>query len=138
MCIGFHSFGQTDLDKTDVKKAGMNYLEGFYEGDTLKLKQALAPALHKFGFWKSEKTGTYGKASYMTYKGAIAYAAGVLKKKNFAKADAPKNVEVLEVMEYIAIAKITAWWGYDYVLLSKQSGKWLIEQVIWQGPYTAK
>jgi hypothetical protein len=34
----------------------------------------------------------------------------------------------------IASAKVTAWWGIDYVLLSKQGDKWIIEQVLWEGP----
>jgi len=32
-----------------------------------------------------------------------------------------------------ASAKVTAWWGIDYVLLSKQGDKWVIEQVLWEG-----
>jgi len=55
-------------------------------------------------------------------------------KKNFAKPDSPKKVEVLDIGIAIASAKVTAWWGIDYVLLSKQGDKWTIEQVLWEGP----
>ena len=55
-------------------------------------------------------------------------------KKSFAKPDAPKKVEVLDIGNTIASAKVTAWWGIDYVLLSKQTDKWVIEQVLWEGP----
>ena len=55
-------------------------------------------------------------------------------KKSFAKPDAPKKVEVLDIGNTIASAKLTAWWGIDYVLLSKQPDKWVIEQVLWEGP----
>ncbi|NNK81307.1 MAG: hypothetical protein HKO93_07400, partial [Flavobacteriales bacterium] len=47
---------------------------------------------------------------------------------------APMEVEVLDVMNHIAAAKVTAWWGYDYILLSKEGDKWMIEQVLWEGP----
>ena len=70
----------------------------------------------------------------MTYRQALDYAKNVMEKKNFAKADAPKKVEVLDVMNTIASAKVTAWWGVDYILLGKQNGKWIIEQVLWEGP----
>jgi len=41
---------------------------------------------------------------------------------------------VLDVMNAIASAKVTGWWGYDYILLSKQNDKWMIEEVLWKGP----
>jgi len=70
----------------------------------------------------------------MIYRQALDYAKGVLAKKSFAKADAPKKVEVLDIMKTTAAAKVTAWWGIDYILLSKQNGKWMIEEVLWEGP----
>ena len=70
----------------------------------------------------------------MSYREAIDYARKVFEKKSFAKADAPKKVEVLDIMNTIAVAKVTAWWGMDYVLLGKQDDKWMIEQVLWEGP----
>ena len=122
-------------DKELVTKACMNYLEGFYEGDQAKLKAALKPTLHKFGFWKSEKTKKFGKASYMTFEGALKFAKNVKEKKNFAKKGSPKKVEILDLMDKIAAVKVTAYWGTDYMLLAKQdNGGWMIEQVIWQGP----
>ena len=118
-----------------VEAACMNYIEGFYEGDTKKLINCLQPTLHKFGFWKDDKTGKYGeKGHYMTFEEAKDYARDVLEKKKFPGADAPKHVEVLDMMEHIACAKVTAWWGYDYMLLTKKGDKWMIEQVLWEGP----
>lgn len=70
----------------------------------------------------------------MTWRQAIDYAKGVFEKKNFAKPEAPKKVEILDVLNSIASAKVTAWWGIDYILLSKQNNEWIIEQVIWEGP----
>lgn len=121
-------------DKENVEKACLNYIEGFYEGDTAKLVAALKPTLYKIGFWKNKTTGAYDFDGQMTYRQALDYAKGVLAKKNFAKADAPKKVEVLDIMKTTAAAKVTAWWGVDYILLSKQNGKWMIEEVLWEGP----
>ncbi|HET9745139.1 MAG TPA: nuclear transport factor 2 family protein [Chitinophagaceae bacterium] len=121
-------------DRESVEKACMNYIEGFYEGDTTKLIAALKPTLYKIGFWKNKTSGAYDFDGQMTYRQALDYAHGVLAKKNFAKADAPKEVQVLDVMKTTAAAKVTAWWGVDYILLSKQNGKWMIEEVLWEGP----
>jgi len=121
-------------DKENIERACLNYLEGFYEGDTTKLITALKPTLYKIGFWKNRTTGIYDFDGQMSYRQALDYAKNVLAKKNFAKADAPKKVEVLDIMKTTAAAKVTAWWGYDYILLSKQNEKWIIEEVLWEGP----
>jgi hypothetical protein len=121
-------------DKEKIGKACLNYIEGFYEGDTVKLIAALKPSLYKIGYWQNNKTGIYEYDGQMTWRQALDYAKGVMAKKNFAKADAPKKVEVLDIMNSIASAKVTAWWGVDYILLSKQGDQWMIEQVLWEGP----
>ena len=121
-------------DKENVERACLNYLEGFYEGDTTKLITALKPTLYKIGFWKNKTTGVYDFDGQMSYRQALNYAKNVLDKKHFAEVDAPKKVEVLDIMKTTAAAKVTAWWGIDYILLSKQNGKWMIEEVLWEGP----
>ena len=124
----------TAQEKEKIERACLNYIEGFYEGDTAKLIKALKPTLYKIGYWKNKTTDIYEFDEHMTWRQALDYGKGLMAKKNFAKADAPKKVEVLDVMNTIASAKVTAWWGVDYVLLSKQGGKWMIEQVLWEGP----
>ena len=125
---------QSTTEKELVKKTCMDYLDGFYQGDTTKIINSLRPTLHKFGFWKDDKSGNYENAGNMTFEQAKNYAKNIFEKKNFAKEDAPKKVEILGIMNHIAAAKVTAWWGVDYILLSKAENKWMIEQVIWEGP----
>lgn len=124
---------QTNEDKQKVERACLDYLEGFYQGDTTKLIRSLSSSLYKFGYWRN-KSGQYEADGQMTFREAVKYARNVLAKKNFAKADAPKKVEVLDVMDQIASAKVSAWWGWDYILLAKHGDQWIIEQVLWQGP----
>jgi len=121
-------------NKVLIEKACMDYIEGFYEGDSVKLIRSLSPALFKFGYWQDKKTGKYAPDGNMTWQQAIDYAKRVFEKKKFAKADAPKKVEVLDIMNTIAAAKVTAWWGVDYLLLAKQNDKWMIDEVLWEGP----
>ncbi len=120
--------------KQQIERAFLDYLEGFYEGDTSKLIRSLKPSLYKFGYWKNKASGKYDPDGNMTFQQAIDYAKKVFEKKHFAKPDSPKKVEVFDIMNTTASAKVTAWWGYDYILLSKQNGKWMIEQVLWEGP----
>jgi Putative lumazine-binding len=138
ICILFLSlvvkFAAAQSPKEKVERACLDYVEGFYEGDTVKLIKSLKPSLYKFGYWKNKTTNIYESDGQMTYREALDYAKKVFEKKNFPKAGAPKKVEVLDIMNTIASAKVTAWWGVDYVLLSKQGDEWMIEQVLWEGP----
>jgi hypothetical protein len=131
LASSIHVRAQT-ADSILVQRAALDYIEGFYEGDTVKLQRALSPTLFKYGYYKSE-TGEYA-GEPMTYAEAIAYAKRVFEKKRFAKPDAPKEVFVLDVQAHIACVKIHAWWGLDYVLLARKGNAWIIEQVLWQGP----
>lgn len=135
--IGFQLQAQTN-DTELVERACLNYLEGFYEGDTMKIISTLKPTLYKFGYWKSKKTGEYKAQGLMSFDKAVAYSRNVLKKKDFPSKEAPKKVEVLDVMNHIAAAKVTAWWGVDYILLTKNGDKWMIDQVLWEGPLEKK
>lgn len=120
--------------RKEIERACLDYIEGFYEGDTTKLERSLKPTLYKFGYWKNKTTGSYEPDGQMTFRQAIDYAKRVAEKKNFAKEDSPKKVEILDVGNSIAAAKVTAWWGIDYILLSRQNDRWMIDQVLWEGP----
>jgi hypothetical protein len=58
----------------------------------------------------------------------------VRENKRFAPASAPKEVVIYEVLDQIASAKVTAFWGVDYLLMAKHDGKWMISHVLWQTP----
>ena len=50
----FSKFASSQLAKEEITRACLNYIEGFYEGDTAKLIQSLKPSLYKFGYWKEK------------------------------------------------------------------------------------
>src|ERR1044071_2802188 len=97
-----------------VRAAVLDYVEGFYEGDTVKLKRSVSATLYKYGYWRDKQTNKYG-GEQMTFRQAVDYTKGVMEKKRFAKADAPKNIVILDQEEQVACAKLTAWWGIDYL-----------------------
>lgn len=129
---------QQATEEEKVKAACTDYIEGFYEGDESKLKRSVSPNLLKFGYMKQRGKETFASAGQMTFEEALGYARSVKQNQRFPKADAPRDVEIYEVSDQIAAAKVTAWWGFDYILLAKKEGKWMIEQVLWQGPLKKK
>lgn len=120
-------------DRDAVQRAVLDYLEGFYEGDSAKLVRALRPELFKYGFWK-EKDSTRYAGERMTYTEAIAYAVRFRAQHRTTPPNAPREVTLFEVLDQTASAKVRAWWGSDYVLLGKYDGRWMISHVLWQGP----
>ena len=121
----------TATDRDGVKQAVLDYVEGFYEGDTTKLQRSLRPELAKYGFWKAKDSTRYA-GSQMTFTEALAYARRVRAQSRPTPATAPKLVELLDVQDQTASAKLTAWWGTDYLLLAKYDGRWMISHVVWQ------
>ena len=116
-----------------VERASLDYLEGFYEGDTSKLKRSLSPKLLKFGYSKRRGETLFSSRGQMTFEEAINYALNV-KARGRTRQVPEGSVQVFEVAEHIASVKVKAWWGFDYLLLAKHDGKWMIEHVLWQGP----
>ncbi|HKS06097.1 MAG TPA: nuclear transport factor 2 family protein [Gemmatimonadaceae bacterium] len=118
-------------EEAAVRRAALDYLEGFYEGDTAKLTRGIWPEVRKYGYWNDKGTYT-GEA--MSYKQIIEYGLNVKSGKSKVPANPPKDVKIFEIQDQTAAVKITAWWGTDYLLLAKEKGKWMITHVLWQGP----
>ena len=131
--IGVHQ--ETDAKKKDtersaVKRACLDYVEGVYNVKPELIKRSVHPDLKKFGFARTED-GYRGVP--MTFD-QLVKLAGTWNKDGHVPADAPKEVEIFEVLDKTASAKLTAHWGIDYFHLVKENEKWLIYQVLWQSP----
>jgi hypothetical protein len=124
---------QSAADKEGVRKAVLDYVEGFYEGDTTKLVRSVRPEVVKYGYYIPKgKTAYVGEA--MPWAEFMSYANSVKKSGKPTPASSPKVVTLLDVADQTATAKLTAWWGIDYIHLAKFDDKWMITQVLWQSP----
>jgi hypothetical protein len=120
-------------DREAVRRAVLDYVEGFYEGDSAKLARSVRPDIYKYGFWRPRDSTSYA-GEQMKYPEFFDYARNVKQKNRQAPPTAPKVVDVFEVQNQTASAKVTAFWGTDYLLLGKYNGKWMISSVLWQSP----
>lgn len=125
------SAAQTTEDHAAIERAALNYLEGFYEGSTEKIRASVHPEAHKFGFYMED--GAYHRVP-MSFDEMLAFAEDVKTSGNYPDEDAPKRVEILDSLDQTAAVKVHAWWGTDYMTLAKYEGKWMIVQVLWQTP----
>jgi hypothetical protein len=127
------SAAQSPDDRDAVRRTALDYLEGFYEGDSTKHIRSIRPEVFKYGFWIPRDSTKYA-GGQMKWDEFHAFTRRVRERKNFAKPDAPKEVVVYEVLDQIASAKVTAYWGVDYLLMAKHDGKWMISHILWQTP----
>jgi hypothetical protein len=124
---------QATDDRAGVERAVLDYVEGFYEGDTTKLLRSIHPDVHKYGYFIPRDSTRYA-GSAMPYAEFFAFARRVKERNQPAPATAPRKVEIYDVNDQIAAAKLTAYWGIDYLLLSKHNGAWMVREVLWQTP----
>lgn len=120
-------------DEEGVRRAALDYIEGFYEGDPDKLRRGLHPEMVKYGYYRAEPGAAY-EGMAMSFAEAIAFAERVRSQGSQPGPDAPKEVILLDVQDQTAAAKIVAWWGTDYLHLARIDGEWKILHVIWQSP----
>jgi hypothetical protein len=125
---------QDKSDKAEIELTLNNYIDAFYKGDTTKLKAAIKPRLNKFGYRKNKESGQYEYYAHMNYDKAMEFVQKMKDEGTTRDETKIRTVKVLDIGNHIASAKVTAIWGIDYILLSKDDDKWMIEQVIWEGP----
>ena len=74
---------------------------------------------------------------HMPWAEFLSFARQVKNSGRPAPNSAPKEVQLLDVLDQTAAAKVTAYWGTDYLLLAKFNGQWMITHVLWQSPPVA-
>lgn len=117
-------------DEDGVRQAILDYVEGVYEVAPERIRRSVHPDLHKFGYYRPSADEDHRK-SPMTFQQLVELAA-TYNVNGRVPADAPKDIEIFEVLDKTASAKLTAHWGVDYFHLAKVDGKWMIVQVLWQ------
>lgn len=128
------AFAQTADEVAGVRQACFNYIDAFYKADTALAYQSVHPTLQKRGFSFDQKTGSYSKQLEMPFPALIRLAKVWNKEGKRANADSPRKVDVFEVADKTATAKVTAVWGIDYLHLIKENDRWMIVNVLWQSP----
>ena len=118
-------------DKAGVHQAALDYVDALYMADPDRIERSVHPSLTKVG-WVRRPTGEFASAGKMTYDQLFALAGNW--NKNGNQDTSVKTVEVLDVLDQTAVAKVTAQWGVDYMQLAKSDGRWKIVNIVWQTP----
>lgn len=123
---------QDPKDSQKVKEAILDYVEGVYESDTLRIYKSVHPGLVKRGTSLNRDNGTYSEFREMTFQRLVDVAENWNKDGTRANSGSVKEIAIYDVQDKTASAKVTAVWGTDYFHLAKIDGKWWIMNVLWQ------
>ena len=120
-------------DSVAVRRAVLDYVEGFYEGDSTKFVRSVRPEVYKYGFWR-QRDSTSFQGEQMKFAEFNEYANKVKASGRKAPPTTRKDVTLFDVQDHTASAKLNAAWGTDYLLLGKFGGTWMVTSVLWQSP----
>lgn len=120
-------------DMSAIKVTALNYIEGWYCADSVRMSKALAPDLIKRGFIIHSQTNQLS-VTEATYTKMVEWTS---KKENEfdQNPDIEIEVEIIEIGENIAMVKTVSPQFIDYIHLGRISGEWKIYNVIWEPNY---
>ena len=120
-------------EKKAIKQAVLNYVSAIYDVKPELIDESVSPKLQKVGYMPAED-GSGLVEDWMNFDQLKDLAANINKEGMFDPETSPRKVKVLHHTDMIANVKLDAAWGIDYIHLSRESGKWMIMNVIWEMP----
>ena len=128
--VGLSAAGASPAsDREAVRQAALDYVDGIYDVKPELIQRSVHTSLVKRGLYRKDPSAPYVEMP-MTYEQLVNLASTW--NKNGTRDRSIKKVDVLEVLDQTAVAKVTASWGIDYMFLAKYDGAWKISQILWQ------
>ncbi len=135
LCVAFSLVqisiqSQTRQDTISIRETTMNYIEGWYSGDSVRMSMSLHPDLAKRGVMQSRE----GKSTVITtatYSQMIQWTG---KRPNMLKEnkDLLRKLTILEIGKNIATVKCESIDFIDYLHLARINNEWKILNAIWE------
>jgi hypothetical protein len=128
------AFGQSKEDSLAIRKAALDYVEGWAKGDVERIKGAVSPELSKR---RVAVSGNFVYVQDMSHTllcvSAMGNTKGVRMPDMTPGKEMVQEVKILDIEGTNASAKTwNAKYGFfDYLHLSKAGGKWMIVNVLW-------
>ncbi len=117
-------------DEAKIRRAALDYIEGFYTGDAARMEQALHPEFHKIGLRVMEKTGKSWLPGAGFSKMVELTRLGIGKQTPAEKRNI--SVHILEIGKDIASAKTVSCDYIDHLHLARFNGEWKIINALWE------
>ena len=120
---------QSQADSVAIRQTALDFIQGWYTGDAVRMERALHPELAK-RIVRSDTLGNFrlDQQSAMTLVQGTRNGYG----KSTPEADRHDDVRILDIYRNAASARIDASDWIDYLQLAKWRGRWVIVNVLWE------
>lgn len=126
----------TDIaaDKAAIERAALDYIDGSFTGDAVRMERALHPELTKVIPVTYRKTGKV----FLRKMGSGDLIEGTKAQWGLVDED-KRNIQfrLLDIQRNIAFIEVLSSMYYDYCHLAKVNGEWKIVNVLWKMNPTA-
>ncbi len=119
---------RVDPEAAAIKAAALDYIEGWYEGNTERMARAVHPELAKRIVMTADG---HSRVDQMGASKLVANVRGGGGTKTPA-ARQRKDVTILDRFQNAASVKVVASDWVDYLHLAKFDGRWVIINVLWE------
>jgi hypothetical protein len=119
---------QTPDDKAAIRQAALDYIEGWYEADAVRMDRALHKELAKRILTSTGGTERFTSLSKAQMVEATQKGGG----KNRPAETRNIKVEILDIYRDIASVRTECADFIDYLQLARSEGQWKIVNVLWQ------
>ena len=118
-------------DEDAIRQAVLNYVNSIYEVNPDLIDESVHPKLQKVGY-APKKDGSGYREIWMTHEELKELTAHWNKDGHIDPATAKSEIKILDQLDQMAVVRLDAEWGVDYIQLAKDGDKWMIMNVIWQ------
>jgi hypothetical protein len=118
-----------DPERKAVLLVAKDYVEAMYQADATKMDKCLHEPFVKNGFYWKGSQETFSEMTSLS-RAQLIQIAKDWNKEQWVPDDAPRELDILDLQEKIAVVKLTAFWGVEYLQLAKTEKSWLIVQIL--------
>lgn len=120
--------GQTSDEKTAIRQAALDYIEGWYEADAVRMDRALHKELAKRAIFAGGGTERFVNLTKTQMVEATQKGGGKARPADTRNI----KVDILDIYRDIASVRTECADYIDYLHLAKSEGQWRIVNVLWR------
>lgn len=120
---------QSHADSTAIRQTALDYVEGWYERDQERVRQAVHPELAKRIVWRTgerDRLGSQGADELVRRTGQ-----GAASGPRAPEARRKKDIEILDRYRNIAVVRVGSNEYVDYLQVARWRGDWKIVNILW-------
>lgn len=120
---------QSAADSAAIRATALDYIDGWYTGDAVRMERALHPELAKrIVMTDAQGRSRLGQQSAMTLVQNTLRGGG----KDTSADKRRDEVRILDVYQNAASVRVQASSWVDYLHVAKSNGRWVIVNVLWE------